>query len=90
MPQKHGESQVMLVLQAMQNDKKLNARAAGKIYHMNHEKFSRRQRGMQSRRNISANSRRFTDLDESAILEHVLDLDSKGFPWLSGVKDMAN
>lgn len=37
MPQKHDESQVILALQAMQNDKNLSARAAGKIYHVDHE-----------------------------------------------------
>jgi len=75
----------------MQNDKKVSARAAGKIYHVDHEKLSRRRRGMQSRCNISANSRRLTDLEESTIVEHILDLDSKGFPpQLSGVEDMAN
>ena len=91
MRQKNDESQVILALQAMQNDKKLSARAAGKIYHVDHEKLSRRRRGMQSRCNISANSRRLTDLEESTIVEHILDLDSKGFPpRLSGVEDMAN
>ena len=46
---------------------------------------------MRSRCNISANSRKLTDLEESTIVEHILDLDSKGFPpRLSGVEDMAN
>ena len=32
-----------------------------------------------------------TDLEEATIVEHILDLDSKGFPpRLSGVEDMAN
>ena len=91
MPQKHDESQVILALQAMQNDKNLSARAAGRIYHVDHVKLSRRRAGMQSRCNMSANSWRLTDLEESTIVEHILDLDSKGFPpRLSGVEDMAN
>ena len=91
MPQKHDESQVILALQAMQNDKNLSARAAGRIYHVDHVKLSCRQSGMQSRCNISANSRRLTDLEESTIVGYILDLDSKGFPpRLSGVEDMAN
>ncbi|OJJ78569.1 uncharacterized protein ASPGLDRAFT_53497 [Aspergillus glaucus CBS 516.65] len=69
MPQKHDECQVILALQAMQNDKKLSARAAGKIYHVDHEKLSRCRRGMQTRCNISANSQRLTDLEESTIVE---------------------
>jgi hypothetical protein len=46
---------------------------------------------MQSRRDILANSRKLTNLEESVIVQHILDLDSKGFPpRLSGVEDMAN
>jgi len=46
---------------------------------------------MRSGCNISANSRRLTDLGEIKSVKHILDLDSKGFPpQLSGVEDMAN
>jgi hypothetical protein len=54
-------------------------------------KLSRRRRGQQSRRDIPANSRKLTDLEESVIIQYILDLDAKGFPpRLSGVEDMAN
>ncbi len=68
MPPKNNEAQVLLALQAMQNDLKLSARAAGKIYNVDHEKLSCRQRSMQSRRNIAANLRKLTDLEESVIV----------------------
>jgi hypothetical protein len=91
MSHKNDEAQVQLALLAMQNDPKLSARAAGGIYNVDHEKLSRRRRGMQSRRDIPANSRKLTNLEESVIVQHILDLDSKGFPpCLSGVEDMAN
>jgi hypothetical protein len=46
---------------------------------------------MHLRRDIPANSRKLTDLEESVIVQYILDLDSKGFPpRLSGVEDMAN
>jgi hypothetical protein len=91
MAQQNDESRVILALQAMQNDPKLSARAAGEIYSVDHQKLSRRRRGMESRRDISANSRKLTDLEESVIVQYVLELDSKGFPpRLSGVRDMAN
>ena len=91
MPQKNDEAQVQLALQAMQNDSKLSLRAAAKIYSVHHTKLSRRQRGRQSRRDITANSRKLTNLEESVIVQYILDLDSKGFPpRLSGVEDMAN
>jgi hypothetical protein len=91
MPQKNDEAQVQLALQALQNDQKLSLRAAARIYSVDHTKLRRRRRGKQSRRDIPANSRRLTDLEESVIVQYILDLDSKGFPpRLSGVEDMAN
>jgi hypothetical protein len=46
---------------------------------------------MPPRRTISANSRKMTDLEETVLVEHILDLDSKGFPpRLCVVEDMAN
>ena len=91
MPQKNDESQVVLALQAMQNDPKLSARAAGKIYSVDHEKLSRRKRGIQPRRDTLANSRKLTDLEESVLVQYILDLATKGFPpRVSIVGDMAN
>jgi hypothetical protein len=91
MSHKNDEAQVQLALLGMQNDPKLSARAAGRIYNVDHEKLSRRRRGMQSGRDIPANSRKLTKLEESVIVQHILDLNSKGYPpRLSGVEDMTN
>jgi hypothetical protein len=91
MPQKNDESQIVLALRAMQNDPKLSARAAGKIYSVDHQKLSRRRHSILSRRDISANSRKLTDLEESVLVQHILDLAAKGFPpRVSVVEDMAN
>ncbi len=54
-------------------------------------KLSRRRHGQQPRRDIPANSWKLTDLEESIIIQYILDLDSKGFPpRLSSVKDIAD
>jgi hypothetical protein len=91
MPQQNDEATVQLALQALANNPKLSLRAAEKIYSVNHKKLSRRRRGQLSRRDIPANSRKLTNLEESVIVRYILDLDSKGFPpRLSGVEDMAN
>ena len=75
----------------MQNDLKLSARATRKIYSISHEKLSRRRRGMQPRRDIIANSRKLTNLEESVLVQYILDLATKGFPpQLSIIEDMAN
>ena len=91
MPQKNDERNIILALQAIENDPKLSARAAAKIYSADPRKVQRRIKGMQPRRDIPANSRKLTDLEEDAIVERILDLSSKGFPpRLSVVRDMAN
>jgi hypothetical protein len=68
MPQKDEERKIILALQAMQKDPNLSARAAGKIYACDHQKLSRRKRGMQQRRDILANSRKLTDLEELVLV----------------------
>ena len=75
----------------MQKDPKLSARAAGKIYTCDRQKLSRQKRGIQPRRDIPANSRKLSDLEELVLVQHILDLATKGFPpWISTVEDMAN
>ena len=46
---------------------------------------------MRPRRDIPANSRKLTDLEESVLVQYILDLAAKGFPpRVSVVEDMAN
>jgi hypothetical protein len=46
---------------------------------------------MQSRRDSTPNSQNLTELEESTLIQYILDLDSQGFsPRLSYVEDMAN
>lgn len=91
MPQKNDESQIILALQAMQNDPDLSARAAGTIYSVDHQKLSRRRHGMKARHDIPTNSRKLTDTEESVLVQHILNLAAKGFPpRVCVVGDMAN
>src|ERR1700722_654656 len=91
MPQKNDESQLVLAIQAMQKDSTLRPRAAARIYSVDHRKLGQRLLGIPSRRDILANSRKLTDLEESVLVQHILDLAAKGFPpRMSVVEDMAN
>ena len=91
MPWKNDESQVIMALKALENDSRLSLRAAAKIYSVNPMKLSRRRHGQQPRRDIPANSQKLTDLEESVIVQYILDLDLQGFPpRFSSVEDMAN
>jgi hypothetical protein len=91
MSQQNKEAKINLALLAIQQDPKLSFRRAAQIYEVSHEQLSRRTRGILSRRDQPANSRKLTDLEEKTIIGYILDLDSQGFPpRLSGVEDMAN
>src|SRR4030088_712835 len=91
MPFKNDEKQVILALQAVENDPSLSLRAAAKIYGVHHTKLSSRKRGRKERRDTIANSRKLTDLEESVLVQYILDMATKGFPpRVSIVGDMAN
>jgi hypothetical protein len=91
MPQKNDERQLILAIQALKRDPALRPRVAARIYSVDHRKLGRRLQGIPSRRDISANSRKLTDLEESVLVQYILDLAAKGFPpRVSVVEDMAN
>ncbi|KFZ24719.1 hypothetical protein V502_00815 [Pseudogymnoascus sp. VKM F-4520 (FW-2644)] len=85
------ESRTILALEALKNDPKLSVRTAAKIYIVPEATLRYRRVGRQSRRDMPANSRKLTDLEESVILQRVLDLDSRGFqPRQSDIREMAD
>ena len=85
------EARVILALAALQNDKKLSLRAVAKLYNVPVTTLSDRRAGRPARRDLPANSRRLTDSEEKAIVQYILDLDTRSFPpRLAGMEDMAN
>jgi hypothetical protein len=91
MPPISKEGQIILALQALQKDKNLSERAAAKIYGVDRRTLGRRRAGKPARRDLPANSRKLIDLEEKAIVQHVIELITRVFPpRLSGVEDMAN
>ena len=85
------EAQLLLALQAHQRDPKLTTRALAKICNVPRTTLRRRMDKIPSRRDIMANSRKLTFLEEDTIIQHILDLDARSFPpRLRGVEEMAN
>jgi hypothetical protein len=85
------ESRLLLAIQAIKQDRKLRVTRAARIYNVPESTLRDRMNGRRSRRDILPNSRKFTELEEKALLEHILDLDSRGLsPRLADVEDVAN
>ncbi|EGU85420.1 hypothetical protein FOXB_04063 [Fusarium oxysporum f. sp. conglutinans Fo5176] len=78
-------------LQALHKDPKLRPRRAAEIYNVHYRTLYRRQKGTQSRSDCIPKSRRLSNLEEQVIVEHILDLDSRGCPpRLRDVEEIAN
>ena len=91
MDQLPAESRFILALEAIYKDKNLSIRAAAKIYNVIARTIRDRRAGKAARRNIPANLRKLTDLEERAIVEYIIGLSTRLFlPRLRGVEDMAN
>lgn len=91
MESRSNESQLLLAVQALKQDPKLSIRAAAKIYNVSRDTLKRRRDHTQSRRDTMPNSQKLTDLEESTIIQYVLNLDARLFPpRLCGVEDIAN
>jgi hypothetical protein len=73
------ECNFILALQAMKNNPKLTINAAVKLYEVPRTTLRRRHVGISLRCDIPANSRKLTLIEESVLLEKILDLDIRGF-----------
>ena len=91
MPPSSKEGRVILALDALKRDKKLSLRAAAKLYNIPAATLSDRRAGRPARRDTMPNSKKLTKSEEEAIVQYVIELDSRSFPpRLCGVEDMAN
>lgn len=91
MRQKSSNNQLFLALRAIENNPSLSIRGAAKLYSVDHTTLLRRQRGQRAQGDVTPPRQRLTNLEESTIIQYILDLDSRSFPpRLSGVEDMAN
>jgi len=85
------ESRITLALDALKKTPKLSLRDAAQIYHIPPSTLSDRRAGRPARRDIPANSRKLTDLEEQTIVQYIVELCSRAFhPRLCYVEDMAN
>lgn len=85
------EARIILAIEAIRLSKKLSRHNAAKIYNISYTTLSDRMAGRTHRSETRPNRQKLSDLEEGVIIQHILDLDSRGFaPRLAGVEDMAN
>ena len=91
MPATSKEAYIILALEALENDRDLKVATAAKIYNVARTTLRRRRAGRRARRDVPANSRCLTDLEEQTIVQYITELSTRAFPpTLRGVEDMAN
>ena len=80
-----------MAVEAIGKNRNLSIRAAARLYNVLEATIRHRRTGWSARRDLPANSRKLTDLEERTIVQYILELDARAFPpRLRGVKDMAN
>jgi hypothetical protein len=85
------ERQIQLALHALKQDSKLSLRRAGAIYNVPWKTLSDRRAGRPSQADRWPKLRNLTKLEEEVLIEHILELITRGFPpRLAAVADMAN
>ena len=73
------EAKIILAIEAIEKTPKLSIRAAAKIYNVADRTIRRRLAGKPARRDTTPNSRRLTNSEENAIVQYVIELDSRAF-----------
>jgi hypothetical protein len=74
------EGRILLAIQAIKQGNCQTVQAAAVSYDVPRTTLRDRIHGMTSRRDSTPNSRKMTLYEESALIQYILDLDSRGFP----------
>ena len=74
------EARLILALEALQNDEELKLEAVAKHYNVVSSTLRDRRAGRPARRDIPANSRNLTNLEEQTIVQYIIKLSVRAFP----------
>ncbi len=85
------EGQLLLAKSAIDRGQIRSNRRSAAIYGIPASTLLDRRNGKPSRRDCEPNSKKLTKLEEEVIIQHILDLDTRGFaPSYRAISDMAN
>jgi len=85
------EARIILAIDAIRSSKRLSIRAAARVYRVPRTTLTDRMAGRTSSFEVRANCTKMTEVEESVLIQYILELDARGFaPRIAGVEDMAN
>ena len=85
------EKKIVIALKTFNKNPKLTIQAANKIYEVLHTTLMERHAGKQLQNNIPINSKKFINLKEKVVLDHIIELvDQKFLLKQKNVRDMAD
>ena len=85
------EARLLLAIRALEDNEDLSIWAIAKLYNVLEATIRHQRNGQRAQRDIPANSRSLTDLEEQTIVQYTIELSAHAFPpRLRGVEDMAN
>ncbi|KAF4300733.1 hypothetical protein GTA08_BOTSDO06775 [Botryosphaeria dothidea] len=87
----YNEADIFLAISAIDKKQIRSVKRAASTFNIPRTTLRDRRAGVASRRDYEPNSKKLTKPEEEAIIQHIYDLDSRGFaPTLDAVRDMAN
>ena len=85
------ESDIQLAISSIKSGQIQSNRSAAAIYNVSERTIRRRRVGKPARRDCQPNSKKLTKLEEEVIVDHILNLDLRGFPpTYAAVRNMAD
>jgi hypothetical protein len=85
------EGRIVLALQAYAEGQFQSVRRAAAAFNVRHQQLSKRRHNIRFRPEAPPNSRKLSVTEEQTIVQHILELDARGFaPRLPEVADIAN
>jgi DNA-binding transcriptional regulator YiaG len=73
------EARIILAIEAIRTSKKMSCQKAAKIYNVPEPTLRARMKGRTSRSDTRLAVQKLTELEEGVIVNHIIDLDSRGF-----------
>ena len=91
MPEQSKEARILIATEALRSNPKLSVCKAAKTYDVPESTLYNRMNGATYRAEIRSKNRLLDELEEKVLLQHILDLDTRGFSSkIEGIKDIAN